>query len=102
LYELYRRAAAFVYPSTFEGFGMPVVEAMAAGIPVACSDLDPLRSLTAGSAVLFPPGDEDAIVRALERVVVDPSLVPAAQERARQFSWDECARQTVAACASVV
>ena len=97
LLDLYRRAAAFVYPSTFEGFGMPVLEAMAAGIPLACSDIEPLRSLTAGAAVLFPPDDESAIAAAFERVTRDTSLVPAARERARQFSWDECARQTLAA-----
>jgi glycosyltransferase involved in cell wall biosynthesis len=97
LLDLYRRAAAFIYPSTFEGFGMPVLEAMAAGVPLACSDIEPLAGITAGTAVLFPPDDEDAIAAALDRITRDTSLVAAARDRARQFSWDECARQTLAA-----
>jgi glycosyltransferase involved in cell wall biosynthesis len=97
LLDLYRRAAAFVYPSTFEGFGMPVLEAMAAGVPLACSNIEPLASITAGAAVLFPPDDEGALAAALDRVTSDTSLVATGRERARQFTWDECARRTLAA-----
>ncbi|HET8547832.1 MAG TPA: glycosyltransferase family 1 protein [Bryobacteraceae bacterium] len=97
LIRLYARAAAFVYPSTFEGFGMPVLEAMAAGLPVACSDIEPLRSLTSETTILFPPENEHAISAALERLIFDRSLVEPARVRARQFSWEECARQTLAA-----
>ena len=53
LLRLYERAHAFVYPSTFEGFGMPVLEAMAAGIPVACSDIPPLREVAGERRAVF-------------------------------------------------
>ena len=74
LLQLYARAHAFVYPSTFEGFGMPVLEAMAAGIPVACSDIPPLREVAGDAALFFDPLDEDAISSALDRIVTDAPL----------------------------
>ena len=64
---MYDRARAFVYPSTFEGFGMPVLEAMAAGIPLACSDIPPLREVAGDAALFFDPLNEDAIASAIER-----------------------------------
>jgi glycosyltransferase involved in cell wall biosynthesis len=101
LYDLYRRATAFVYPSTFEGFGLPVLEAMAAGVPLACSDIEPLRSIVAGTAVTFDPWSNEDMLRALQRVVggVD---VEAAGARARQFTWPNCARETLAAIQTAV
>ncbi len=101
LYELYRRAAACVYPSLFEGFGLPVLEALAAGIPTACSDIEPLRWLTGGAALLFDPRDEEAMLAALERVVSDEALrarlAAAGPDRARLFSWQAAAEATLAA-----
>ena len=70
--ELYRRAGAFVYPSTFEGFGMPVLEAMAAGVPSACSDIEPLRGVAGGAAVFFDPWSDEAMLAALEDLLGDP------------------------------
>lgn len=100
LVDLYRRAWAFVYPSRFEGFGMPVVEAMAAGVPAACSDIEPLRSICGGAAELFPPGDENAIAAALERITNDESLrqrlSEAGRRRSLAFSWEAAARGTLA------
>jgi glycosyltransferase involved in cell wall biosynthesis len=99
LYELFRLAHAFVYPSTFEGFGMPVLEAMAAGIPLACSDIEPLRSISAGSALLFDPMDTTGIAEALERLVCDTALRErlsvTGPNRAAEFTWERCAQGTL-------
>jgi len=99
LYSLYARARAFVYPSTFEGFRMPVLEAMAAGIPVACSDIPPLREVAADAALFFDPLNEDDIASGIERVMSDASLqerlTTAGRERARPFTWVRCAEQTL-------
>jgi glycosyltransferase involved in cell wall biosynthesis len=94
LYELFRCAGACVYPSTFEGFGMPVLEALAAGVPTACSDIEPLRGVAGGAAILFPPEDEAAMLEAMERLMVETGAGGPA--RAREFSWDAAARATVA------
>jgi glycosyltransferase involved in cell wall biosynthesis len=95
LLDLYARASAMVYPSTFEGFGMPVIEAMAAQVPLACSNIEPLHSLVDGHAIEFDPLDEDAIAEALERLIATPPAAGPALERARQFSWDLAARRTL-------
>jgi glycosyltransferase involved in cell wall biosynthesis len=97
LYDLYRHAAAFVYPSTFEGFGLPVVEAMAAGVPMACSDIEPLRGIVADAAFRFDPHDDEAMLRAIECALSDNSLVEIARIRARDFTWTLCAERTLAA-----
>jgi glycosyltransferase involved in cell wall biosynthesis len=105
LYRLYEHARSFIYPSTFEGFGMPVLEAMAAAIPVACSDIPPLREVAGDAALFFDPLDQDAIAAALERIVADEPLrarlSAAGPERARQFTWERAAGQTLHALISV-
>jgi glycosyltransferase involved in cell wall biosynthesis len=101
LYRLYERACAFIYPSTFEGFGMPVLEAMAAGIPVACSDIPPLREVGGDAVLYFDPLDESAIAEALERIVTDEPLrkrlAEAGPDRARPFTWERAAEQVIRA-----
>ena len=96
LYDLFRDAWAFVYPSTFEGFGMPVLEAMAAGVPLVCSSIPPLREVAAGAALYFDPGDRSALLDAMRRVVEDEPLrerlAAEGRERAREFSWERSAR----------
>ncbi|HLY19317.1 MAG TPA: glycosyltransferase family 1 protein [Bryobacteraceae bacterium] len=99
LYDLYTRAAAFLYPSTFEGFGMPVLEALAAGIPTACSDIEPLSSMAGGAALRFRPGDVEAIHAAMLRLVSDDALrrhlADEGPRRAARFSWTATARATL-------
>ncbi|HVN04896.1 MAG TPA: glycosyltransferase family 1 protein [Bryobacteraceae bacterium] len=99
LYGLFERACAFVFPSTFEGFGMPVVEALAAGIPTACSDIEPLATMVGGAAVLFEAGSAEAIHAALGRLVADPELRARLEMegplRAAAFSWKSTAQVTL-------
>jgi glycosyltransferase involved in cell wall biosynthesis len=101
LLQLYARAQAFVYPSTFEGFGMPVLEAMAAGIPLACADIPPLREVAGDAALFFDPLSEDAIATALDRIVSDTclraELALKGPDRARSFTWERAAHQTLSA-----
>jgi glycosyltransferase involved in cell wall biosynthesis len=96
LLRLYRSARAFIYPSMFEGFGMPVLEALAARIPVACADIPPLREVAGDAALYFDPQDEDAIAAALDRVASDDSLAAAGAARARNFTWETAAERTLA------
>jgi glycosyltransferase involved in cell wall biosynthesis len=106
LLDLYARAQAFVYPSTFEGFGMPVLEAMAAGVPVACSDIPPLREVAGDAALFFDPLAESAISEALDRVVGDAvlraELSRKGRERARAFTWERSALETLNAFNAVL
>ena len=78
---------------------MPVLEALAAGIPAACSDIPPLREVAGDAALFFDPLDENAIGDAIERVMVDSTLrerlAHAGPERARPFTWERCAQQTL-------
>jgi glycosyltransferase involved in cell wall biosynthesis len=100
LYDLYDRALACVYPSTFEGFGMPVLEAMAAGVPLLCSEIPPVREVAADTALYFDPVNEDALASALARIVSEEplraNLSRAGRERARMFTWERTARETLA------
>ncbi|HUS06349.1 MAG TPA: glycosyltransferase family 1 protein [Bryobacteraceae bacterium] len=100
LYNLYARAAGFIYPSTFEGFGLPILEAMAAQVPLACSAIEPLQSIAGAGALLFDPSDERAMTCAMHQLVSDGESrahrTAAAVERAREFTWKATAVRTLA------
>lgn len=100
LYECFERAAAVIYPTTFEGFGLPVLEGLAAGVPTACSDIEPLRTIAGDAAVLFDPASEDSMLDALERATFDRELCERLSKsgplRASQFTWRKCAETTLA------
>lgn len=96
LYELYRCALGLIYPSTFEGFGMPVLEAMAAGVPVACSDIPPLHEIARSTVHFFDPASDRELRDALLLLVSGKISTEAAQNRAAQFTWEKTARATLA------
>jgi glycosyltransferase involved in cell wall biosynthesis len=96
IHELLRTAWAVIQPSTFEGFGLPVLEAMAAGVPVACSDIPPFRETTGGHAIMFDATNDTAIRKAMLGLLDAPPDTAAARAHARQFTWERTARETIA------
>ncbi len=98
LSEAYRGAVAFVFPSLYEGFGLPPLEAMACGVPVLTSDACSLPEVTGDAAILVDPVNVQEIADGIKRLVQDRSLRAGLREkglvRARIFSWEETARKT--------
>jgi glycosyltransferase involved in cell wall biosynthesis len=90
---------ALLFPSRFEGFGWPPLEAMACGLPVVCSDIPALVEGVGDAALVAPPGDVDAFVRHLETVLGDDerraSLIAAGRARAAEFTWTSSIRSVV-------
>ncbi|MFH1085854.1 MAG: glycosyltransferase family 1 protein [Chloroflexota bacterium] len=98
-------ALAFVMPSWYEGFGLPVLEAMACGAPVIASDVSSLPEVAGGAALLVDPRNVDALAEAMLRAYRDPALraelAARGLERARHFTWEACARTVLAALEQV-
>jgi alpha-1,3-rhamnosyl/mannosyltransferase len=106
LRSLYAGAAAFVFPSRYEGFGLPPLEAMVSGTPVVCSDATSLPEVVGDAALLFPARDDSAaaaqIVRVLDDDTLRASLVAAGAARAATFTWERTADQTRAVYAELL
>ena len=97
---LLNAAEVFAFPSHFEGFGLPPLEAMACGVPVVCSNASSLPEVVGEAGLLVAPDDLRAWVEALDRLLSDPALRQDLRgrglARARQFTWEAAARQTLA------
>jgi glycosyltransferase involved in cell wall biosynthesis len=102
---LYRSAALFAFPSLYEGFGLPVLEAMACGVPVVCSNASSLPEVAGDAALLVDPFDVDGIADLMARALRDRELAMDLVERglaqASRFTWERSARQLLAAIEAV-
>jgi glycosyltransferase involved in cell wall biosynthesis len=100
LASLYAGATALCFPSLAEGFGMPLVEAMQAELPIVASDIDATREVAADAALLFPAGDAAALAEALQRITTEADLrdrlTTVGRSRASLFTWERTVAATVA------
>ena len=99
LASLYRDASLLVYPSQYEGFGIPPLEAMSLGCPVACSRTSSIPEVVGNAGEYFDPGDHESIRSSIERVLQSPErrsvLITLGHSRCELFSWERCARETL-------
>ncbi len=98
--DLVGSAEAMIYPSFYEGFGLPLVEAMACGVPVICSNVSSLPEVAGNAALLFDPNDASALAHQMNEITMDRSLreklIGLGHQRASDFSWDKAASQIYA------
>ncbi len=99
LVAAYQQSAVFALPSRYEGFGLPVLEAMACGTPVVCGNRSSLPEVAGKAAILVPPADASSLSHALEKVLTDPALAEDLSSRglkhAATFSWERMAEATL-------
>lgn len=100
LANLYTYASAFVYPSLYEGFGLPLLEAMSFGCPVICSNTSSIPEVVSEAGEYFNPYEIDSITDAIEKVIFSTEeskkLKILSKERVKYFSWEKCAKETSA------
>ncbi len=105
LVQLYANASVLVYPSLYEGFGLPLVEAMRCGCPVCCSNVSSMPEVAGDAAAYFDPLHVDSIREVLESVVYSDTVRKAMRgkgfKRQKMFDWDECARKTYEVYANI-
>jgi glycosyltransferase involved in cell wall biosynthesis len=99
LVKKYNRAFCFIYPSLYEGFGLPILEAMACGCPVITSNFDPMKEIAGNAAVLVNPYSVEEIRSAMENIINDQNLreklIKNGNNRIRKYSWEKTAKQTL-------
>ncbi|MDE2311515.1 MAG: glycosyltransferase family 4 protein [Patescibacteria group bacterium] len=103
--QILAKAEALVLPSFYEGFGMQVLEAFAAGVPVAVSNVSSLPEVAGDGAVYFDPRDAAQIKQAIQNILLDKGLADRLRENGRrrlaEFSWEKCAKQTLAVLSGI-
>jgi glycosyltransferase involved in cell wall biosynthesis len=106
LTQLYSAASVFVYPSMYEGFGMPPLEAMSLQCPVASSNAGAMPEVLDDAAAFFDPNSSESMASAVEKIINDSSyrstLIARAREKTRQYSWGQCGLQTLSVYKSLV
>ena len=90
LWNMYRRSKVFAYPSVYEGFGIPLIESLALGIPVVCADVPVFHEVSGGLAVFFDPYDVDDIAEKLKEALDNPTIPPKEKvhKHLEQFFWE--------------
>ncbi len=96
---IYNGATAFIFPSRYEGFGIPILQAMACGTPIAASCSASIPEIAQGAAIFFSPNDVRLMAEVMAKVILDKQLrqelVEKGYERVKEFSWEKCARETL-------
>jgi len=100
LVALFRHCLAYVFPSSYEGFGLPILEAMACGAPTLTSTLSALGEVAGDAALTLPALNEESLAEGIARITSDGALRSSLRERGllhvKAFTWERCARQTLA------
>ena len=96
---IFSGAQAFIFPSKYEGFGIPILQALASEVPTAVSDLKVLREIAGEAVIYFDQNNKDAIYQAMLRIVNDQelrqNLIKKGREQVKKFSWEKCAREVL-------
>ena len=96
---IYNGASAFIFPSLYEGFGIPLLQAMACGTPIVASSAGSIPEIAGDAAVLFNPNDVKSMASAISRIILDnelrQNLIKNGFNIVKDFSWEKCARETL-------